>query len=64
MSRWTKKQLETIDNITFVIAVLNERRRSTTNPYSPLNQKINSAIRDLEKIKAERLRQMILREGR
>ena len=56
MSKWTKKQLEEIDNITFAIAILNERRQSTTNPYSLLNQKISSAIMDLEKIKAERLK--------
>ena len=71
MNKWTKKQLEEIDNITFAIAILNdsgyiprssaagqfiERRQSTTNPYSLLNQKISSAIMDLEKIKAERLK--------
>lgn len=56
MSKWTKKQLEELDNITFTIAILNERKQSTTNPYSLLNQKINSAIGELEKIKAERLK--------
>lgn len=56
MAKWTKKQLEELDNITFAIAILNERRQSTTNPYSLLNQKISNAIGDLEKIKAERLK--------
>ena len=49
-----KKQLEEIDNIAFAIAILNERRQSTSNPYSLLNQKISSAIGELEKIKTER----------
>ncbi len=56
MNKWTKKQLEELDNITFAIAILNERRQSTTNPYSLLNQKISSAICELEKIKAERMK--------
>lgn len=51
MSRWTKKQLEKLDNITFAIAILNERRLLTTNSYSLLNQKINKAIAELEEIK-------------
>lgn len=51
MSRWKKKQLEKLDNITFAIAILNERRLSTTNLYSLLNQKINKAIAELEEIK-------------
>lgn len=51
MNKWTKKQLEELDNITFAIAILNERRQSTTNPYSFLNRKINKAIAELEEIK-------------
>lgn len=55
MSKWTKKQLEELDNITFTIAILNERRQSTTNPYSFLNQKINKAIAELEEIKRKNI---------
>lgn len=56
MSKGKKKQLEELDNITFAIAILNERKQSTTNPYSLLNQKISSAIGELEEIKAERMK--------
>lgn len=59
MSRWTKKELEQIDNITFAIAILNERRQSTTNPYSLLNQKINSACRELDKMKQEKIKKQL-----
>lgn len=55
MSRWTKKELEHLDNITFAIAILNERRQSTSNPYSLLNQKISETIKELEKIKEQRI---------
>lgn len=54
MSRWSKKELEQVDNITFVIAILNERRQRTSNPYSLLNQKISEAVRELEQIKEQR----------
>lgn len=53
MSRWTKAELEKISDIDFAIAVLNERRGTTTNAYSLLNQKISRTIRTLEKIKEE-----------
>lgn len=55
MGRWTKKELEQIDNITFAMAILNERRQSTSNPYSLLNQKISKVVRELEKIKEQRI---------
>lgn len=55
MSRWSKKELEQLDNITFAIAILNERRQSTTNPYSLLNQKLSEAVRELEHIKEQRI---------
>lgn len=54
MNRWSKKELEQLDNITFAIAILNERRQNTTNPYSLLNQKISEAVRELEKTKEQR----------
>lgn len=55
MNRWSKKELEQLDNITFAIAVLNERRQSTSNAYSLLNQKISAAIKELEKIKEQKM---------
>lgn len=55
MNKWTKKQLEELDNITFAITILNERRQSTTNPYSFLNRKINKAIAELEEIKRKNI---------
>ena len=56
MARWTKEQLDNIDNISFAIRILNERRQTTTNVYSLLNQKINKAIRTLEEIRAEQIK--------
>lgn len=41
------------------IATLNERRQSTTNPYSLLNQKIDSACRELDKIKQEKIEKQL-----
>lgn len=56
MARWTKEQLDNIDDISFAIRILNERRQTTTNVYSPLNQKINKVIRTLEEIRAEQIK--------
>lgn len=56
MARWTKEQLDNIDDISFAIRILNERRQTTTNVYSLLNQKINKAIRTLEEIRAEQIK--------
>lgn len=55
MARWTKEQLDNIDDISFAIRILNERRQTTTNVYSLLNQKINKAIRTLEEIRAKQI---------
>lgn len=56
MARWTKEQLDNIDDISFAIRILNERRQTTTNVYSLLNQKINKTIRTLEEIRAEQIK--------
>ena len=55
MARWTKEQLDNIDDISFAIRILNERRQTTTNVYSLLNQKINKTIRTLEEIRAKQI---------
>lgn len=64
MARWTVKELNEIDNISFAIAILNERRQSTTNVYSPLNTKISLAIRELDHIKSERIKERMNHEDK
>ena len=49
--RWTKKELKEIDDLSFAIAILYERKGTITNPYAPLNEKINEAIRTLADLK-------------
>lgn len=51
MSQWTMKQLEEMNDIDFAIAILEERRKTTSNIYSPLNKKINSAKHTLALLK-------------
>lgn len=55
MERWTQEELEKTDNLTFAIAILNERR-NRLNPYSPLSVKLAAAAKELEEIKDEKLR--------
>ena len=43
-----------MDSIQFAIAILNERKNELTNPYSPLCEKLSTAIRDLEEIQQGR----------
>ena len=57
MARWTIEELKNIDDISFAVRILNERRQTTTNVYSPLNQKISKAINTLENIRAEQIKQ-------
>ena len=40
MKRWTIKELKEIDDFSFAVVIMNERKNSLTNYYSPLNQKI------------------------
>lgn len=56
MKRWTTKELENTGDLTFAICILNERRNSLANPYSPLAQKLSKAVRTLEDIQAEQAR--------
>ena len=49
--RWTIKQLDEMDNISFAIQILRERKAKCTNYYSPLSEKLSKAIGQLEMIK-------------
>lgn len=53
MDRWTMEELESTDDITFAISILNQRRNGL-NPYSPLSMKLSRSISTLENIKAEK----------
>lgn len=53
MERWTMEELESTDDITFAISILNQRRASL-NPFSPLSMKLSHSISTLESIKAEK----------
>ena len=55
MERWTMDELESTDDITFAICILNQRKNGL-NPYSPLSMKLSRAVRVLEDIKAEKER--------
>ena len=39
MSRWTIKQLNEADNLTFAMSILSERGKDL-NPHTPLSQKL------------------------
>ena len=49
--RWKIKQLDEMDDISFAIQILRERRAKCTNYYSPLSKKLSKAISQLELIK-------------
>lgn len=49
--RWTIKKLDSINEVDFAIAILNERKNKLSNSYSPLSQKINKTINKLEDLK-------------
>ena len=53
MGRWTIKSLKEIDDITFAIAILNERKNSL-NRYAPLAEKLSAAARTLSTLKSEK----------
>lgn len=46
--RYTIKQLNAMSEKEFAISVLEERRDSLTNPYSPLSEKLRKTIKALE----------------
>lgn len=45
--RWTKEQLESVDDRTFIICILNERRNGL-NYYSPLSLRLKTVINKFE----------------
>lgn len=53
MDRWTQEKLERTDDLSFAIAILNERK-SSLNPYSPLSMKLNAATKAIEDIRDEK----------
>lgn len=53
MDRWTLKELKETDDITFAIAILNERK-SGLMAYSPLRMKLSEAAKTLGMIKEEK----------
>ena len=52
---WTIEQMEKMDDLSFAIAILNERRNKLTNVYSPLSEKLKKAIGELERLKEKGL---------
>lgn len=55
MDRWTMEQMQNTDDITFAIAILNERRSKLTR-YSPLALKLQEAESTLHEIHDAALR--------
>ena len=50
-TRYTMEQLTNMDDISFAISILQDRRNQCTNYYSPLSQKLNKSINTLCGIK-------------
>lgn len=53
MNRWTMKELEKTDNITFAMCILSERR-SLLNQEAPLAKKLQSAYHTLEELRSQK----------
>lgn len=54
MKRWTIEELKNIKDIDFAICILNERKNSLSNPYSPLMNKLCKTIATLSEVKERR----------
>lgn len=52
MERWTIKQLNSLSDLRFAQAILNERLNRLTQPYSPLASKLRSAAAKLDELAA------------
>ena len=50
---WTIEQMKEMDDLSFAIAILNERRNKLTNVYSPLSIKLTKSIQALERLKGK-----------
>ena len=59
MDRWTKKQLEEMNDLDFAICILTERRNKVS-PYSLLGLKLDQARRTLNKIRNEKVGMSLL----
>lgn len=59
MDRWTKKQLEEMNDLDFAICILTERR-NRVSPYSPLGIKLDQARYTLNKIRNENIGMSLL----
>lgn len=53
MERWTIRQLNSLSDLRFAQAILNERLNRLTQPYSPLASKLRSAAAKLDELAAE-----------
>lgn len=51
VDRYTIEQLKNMDDISFAISILQERKNKCTNYYSPLSIKLGNAINSLYSIK-------------
>lgn len=52
MNKWTTKKLDETDDLTFAICILSEWR-AFLSPYSPLAEKLNNTLREIEKVRDE-----------
>lgn len=69
MDRWTKSDLNSLNDLDFAICILNERRNKLTNPCSPLYTKLSNAVNQLERFKKvsnrkETLISVVISKGR
>lgn len=48
MHRYTMKELEEWSDRKFIMHILRDRQETLTNPYSPLNQKIERVLASLD----------------
>ena len=53
MDRWTLQQLKNTDDLTFAIAILDERQKYLSQ-YSPLKKKLQEAMFTIDQIRKER----------
>lgn len=49
--RYTKKEMEKLDDIDFAICILNDRRNKCTNFYSLLSQRLQKAVLGLRELR-------------
>ena len=52
--RYTKKEMEKLDDIDFAICILNDRRNKCTNFYSLLSQRLQKSVLGLRELKNQK----------